>query len=146
MWARIWEQYWEEGLERPQDEVTVGTVTSLTAGMAGLLPGWIPVHAPYSAAKAGVEGLTRALAVEWACNGIRVNAIAPGWIYTRLVRANLESGRSNAESILNHIPLRRFGEPNEIADAVEFLATARSSYITGQVLVIDGGATIAADW
>ena len=105
-----------------------------------------PQRAPYSAAKAGIEALTRTLAVEWAPHGVRVNAVAPGWIRTRLVQKQLDAGLSRTDRILEHIPLARMGEPDEIATTVAFLLSGDASYITGQTLVIDGGATINGNW
>lgn len=105
-----------------------------------------PRRAPYAAAKAGIEGLTRTLAIEWAPDGIRVNAVCPGVVGTRMVRDNIARGAVDAESLVAGIPMRRFAEPAEIAAVVAFLAGAESSYMTGQVLVVDGGATINGDW
>lgn len=105
-----------------------------------------PNRGPYSAAKAGIEALTRTLAIEWAEAGVRVNAVVPGWINTRLVRNNLASGASSQASLLEAIPMARFGEPEEVASAVLFLLSSASSYITGQTLVVDGGALINGDW
>ena len=105
-----------------------------------------PMRAPYSAAKAGIEALTRTLAVEWAPHGIRVNAVVPGWIDTRLVRQNLAAGRSKLDSLLEAIPLRRLGRAAEVASVVAFLLSDAASYITGQALVIDGGALANGDW
>ena len=105
-----------------------------------------PHRVPYSAAKAGIEALTRTLAVEWAPHRIRVNAVVPGWIDTRLVRANLASGASRLDRLLDAIPLRRLGRPAEVAQVVGFLVSDASSYMTGQSLVIDGGALINGDW
>lgn len=90
----------------------------------------------YSAAKAGVLGLTRSAAVELASKKIRVNAIAPGFIDTAMTEGLSEKFRQQA---LTHIPMKRFGSPGEIAELAVFLAGPKSSYITGQVFVIDGG-------
>ncbi len=105
-----------------------------------------PRRAPYSAAKAGIEALTRTLAIEWASDGIRVNAVCPGVVGTRMVRDNIARGAVDPESLISGIPLRRFAEPEEIASVVGFLASSESSYITGQTLVVDGGATVNGDW
>jgi NAD(P)-dependent dehydrogenase (short-subunit alcohol dehydrogenase family) len=98
-----------------------------------------PKRAPYAAAKAGVEGLTRTLAIEWAPDDIRVNAVVPGIINTRMVQQNIDQGLVDADSLKRGIPLRRFGEPEDVAQAVAFLLSAKSGYITGQSLVVDGG-------
>ena len=105
-----------------------------------------PNRAPYSAAKAGIEAATRTMAIEWAPHNIRVNAVVPGWINTRLVQQNLASGASSAASLLKAIPLARLGEPAEVADVVTFLMSSQSSYMTGQCLVVDGGALINGNW
>jgi NAD(P)-dependent dehydrogenase (short-subunit alcohol dehydrogenase family) len=105
-----------------------------------------PRRAPYSAAKAGIEALTRTLSIEWAKDGIRVNAVCPGVVGTRMVLENIASGAANTESLLSGIPLGRCGKPEEIAAVVGFLVSPESSYITGQTLVVDGGATVRGDW
>lgn len=94
----------------------------------------------YNAAKAGVNLLTKSLAVEWARTGVRVNAVAPGYVGTELTLR----GRGNSEwfdTWMRMTPMGRLGEPREIANAVLFLAADASSYITGTVLTIDGGYT-----
>lgn len=94
----------------------------------------------YNAAKAGVNLLTKSLAVEWAKLGVRVNAVAPGYVATELTL----KGRSNEawfSTWMNMTPMGRLGEPREIANAVLFLAADASSYITGTVLTVDGGYT-----
>ncbi|PZM97684.1 MAG: hypothetical protein DIU79_01975 [Actinobacteria bacterium] len=93
----------------------------------------------YTAAKAGVEGLTRTLALEWAASGIRVNTVAPGWTLTEMVESGIASGQLSHDALVARIPLRRLANPAEIADAVAYLASPQASYITGQTLVVDGG-------
>jgi NAD(P)-dependent dehydrogenase (short-subunit alcohol dehydrogenase family) len=96
-------------------------------------------RAAYCAAKAGIQGLVRSLAVEWAPLAIRVNAVSPGTIATEMQAKFLDTGYASAELFLSRIPMGRFGQPHEIADAVHFLCSPRSSYITGVVLPVDGG-------
>lgn len=93
-------------------------------------------QAAYCAAKAGLVGLTKSMAKELASRNIRVNAIAPGYIETDMTGALTPEQK---EGILKAIPLGRVGKPEEIADAVVFLASSQSNYITGQVLSVDGG-------
>jgi len=96
-------------------------------------------RAAYCAAKAGVQGLVRSLAVEWAPLAVRVNAISPGTIATEMQAKFLDTGYASAELFLSRIPMGRFGQPREIAEAVLFLCSPQSSYITGVVLPVDGG-------
>jgi NAD(P)-dependent dehydrogenase (short-subunit alcohol dehydrogenase family) len=92
-----------------------------------------------AAAKAGVLNLTRTLAVEWAPHGIRVNALAPGPVDTPGAGEKLWASGEVREALLAKVPLRRFGRPEEIADACAYLVSDASAYVTGEVLVIDGG-------
>lgn len=92
-------------------------------------------HANYVASKGAINAMVRALAVELAPRGIRVNAVAPGIIVTEMTKRI----RNYAEEIKAQIPLRRYGEPEDVARAVRFLASPDASYITGQVLSVTGG-------
>jgi NAD(P)-dependent dehydrogenase (short-subunit alcohol dehydrogenase family) len=110
---------------------------SSIAGRMGM-----PIRASYCAAKAGIEGLTRSLATEWAEYGIRVNAVAPGWVMTELIQKDLENGLVSEAVLSARISLKRFGKPEEISEVIFFLAVDSSSYMTGQVLNVDGGLSI----
>lgn len=92
----------------------------------------------YTASKAGLLGLTRALGDKWAPDGVRVNLVAPGFIATRMT----EGARQNPDrekKLMRAIPMQRWGDPAEVANAILFLASPAASYITGQSLAIDGG-------
>ncbi|WP_275784524.1 SDR family NAD(P)-dependent oxidoreductase [Pararhizobium gei] len=115
-----------------------GAVIALSSIM-GTSYGW-DEHVHYSAAKAGVVGLVRGLAVELARDGIRVNGMAPGYIRTaQLLSEENSLGAAGAERAGEFIPMGRIGEPEEIADVITFLASHGARYMTGQVLVVDGG-------
>jgi NAD(P)-dependent dehydrogenase (short-subunit alcohol dehydrogenase family) len=99
---------------------------------------------PYAAAKSGLVGMTRSLALDFGPHGIRVNAVAPGYIRTRLVQDSIDRNPDPAaaeQSMVAGIALRRIGKPVEIANAIRFLASDEASYITGTTLHIDGGVT-----
>jgi NAD(P)-dependent dehydrogenase (short-subunit alcohol dehydrogenase family) len=114
-----------------------GAIVSI-ASVSGLFAA--PLHAAYGAAKAGLIALTRTLAIELAAARIRVNTVAPGAILTpRLL--DMTTPERRAESAAS-IPLGRLGEPEEVAKAVVFLASDLASYVTGQTLVVDGGASV----
>ena len=98
-----------------------------------------PGQANYAASKAGLIGFTKAMARELATRNITVNAVAPGYITTAMVEKLPEDARSN---ILARIPMGRFGTPEDVAEAVFFLSSPQSSYITGQVIGIDGGLAV----
>jgi 3-oxoacyl-[acyl-carrier protein] reductase len=107
---------------------------SSTSGITGL-----PGQCNYSASKAGIVGFTRALAKETAAYGIAVNAVAPGGVKTRMITKMTEQAR---EALLAHVPLHRFCEPEEVANVVIYLASESPAYLTGSVIVLDGGAGV----
>ena len=99
---------------------------------------------PYAAAKSGLIGMTRSLALDWGPHGIRVNAVAPGYIRTRLVQDSIDRNPDPAaaeQSMVRGIALRRIGEPVEIANVIRFLASDDASYVSGTTIHIDGGVT-----
>jgi len=102
---------------------------------------WLPSRVAYGSAKGAIIGMTKNLAAEWAPDGIRVNAIAPGTIETPLVKANFDSGRTNVskERVISRMPIGRLGRPDEVANVTGFLLSDQASYITGHVVFIDGG-------
>jgi NAD(P)-dependent dehydrogenase (short-subunit alcohol dehydrogenase family) len=108
------------------------------ASVAGL--GATPALSPYGASKAALISLTRSLAVEWAATGVRVNALCPGWTATELNR-NLWEDEQISAGMVATIPMGRWGRAEEMAGPAVFLAADASSFMTGQVLVIDGGQT-----
>ena len=111
------------------------------ASVAGL--GGAPFLAPYGAAKAAVVALTKTLAVEWGRSGVRVNALCPGWTATDLNRVMWDSPDGGAATIAS-VPMGRWGKAEEMAGPAVFLASEAASFMTGQVLVVDGGQTATA--
>jgi NAD(P)-dependent dehydrogenase (short-subunit alcohol dehydrogenase family) len=97
----------------------------------------------YGTAKAAIVNLTKSTALEWAALGVRVNAIAPGWIDTPMNEAERDDPQAEAQ-ILSAIPLGRWGRPEEIAAAAVFLCSDAASFITGEILVVDGGQTVTS--
>jgi NAD(P)-dependent dehydrogenase (short-subunit alcohol dehydrogenase family) len=118
----------------PMLEQRAGRIITI-ASLASMV-GFFEVAA-YTASKAAVAGLTRALAVEWAPKGVTVNAVAPGIIRTDLNRALIDSPRGH--ELLLRTPMKRFGEPDDVAGAAVFLASDAARFITGQMIVVDGG-------
>jgi NAD(P)-dependent dehydrogenase (short-subunit alcohol dehydrogenase family) len=109
--------------------VNLASMLSFFGG--GLVPG-------YAASKGGIAQLTKSLAIAYAGDGIRVNAIAPGWIATPLTSA-LQSNQERSEAILGRTPLGRWGHPSDLLGGVLYLCSPAASFVTGAVLVIDGG-------
>lgn len=110
------------------------------ASMASLFG--IPLIGAYAAAKSALLGLARTMAVEWSPHGIRVNAIAPGWIETDITRQAVLSDQARLQRIIQRTPLGRMGQPDDVAGAAVFLCTPAAKFITGVVLPVDGGVSI----
>jgi NAD(P)-dependent dehydrogenase (short-subunit alcohol dehydrogenase family) len=106
----------------------------------------MPARASYCASKAGIEGLTRTLAVEWAPESIRVNAVGPGYTRTALTDTLIREGKLDVSPLVARTPMGRLAEPEEIAAAINFLVSPDASYITGQSLLVDGGMTVDGNW
>ncbi len=114
--------------ERPGNIINISSVTGIHASERTIV---------YSMTKAGLDQMTRILALEWAERNIRVNSIAPGWIESDFTHDLFES--RHGEVLRNSIPQRRFAEPEDITGAALYLASDASSYVTGTVMVVDGG-------
>jgi NAD(P)-dependent dehydrogenase (short-subunit alcohol dehydrogenase family) len=103
--------------------------------------GW-PARLPYAVSKAGIGALTRTLATEWAQYNIRVNAVSPGYVNTPMVRDAVAAGVFDGKARAEIHALKRFAEPNEIAEVVEFLLSRRASFMTGEIVRVDGGFSV----
>jgi NAD(P)-dependent dehydrogenase (short-subunit alcohol dehydrogenase family) len=118
---------------------TRGCVINIASMLAFFGSGCAPA---YSASKGGIAQLTKSLAIAWAPHGVRVNAIAPGWIETALT-ASLLADAAKRDAITARTPLARWGKPADIAGAAQFLASPAAAFITGVILPVDGGYSIA---
>ncbi|HMI54074.1 MAG TPA: SDR family oxidoreductase [Candidatus Saccharimonadales bacterium] len=115
------------------------------ASVAGLVG--IADRAAYNSSKHGLIGLTRTLAAEWGGRGVRVNAVCPGWVKTEMDVADQAGGSYTDADIVNRIPMARFASPDDIANAIAFLADPKlSGFINGHALAVDGGWTSDGSW
>jgi NAD(P)-dependent dehydrogenase (short-subunit alcohol dehydrogenase family) len=126
-------------LERRQGSIV--NVASV-AGLAG-----ISHRSAYNASKHGLVGLTRTLAAEWGGRGVRVNAVCPGWIKTEMDTHDQGGGAYTDSDIIDRVPLARFAKPQDVAEAIAFLADSdRNGFINGITLPVDGGWTADGSW
>ncbi|MFC1915982.1 SDR family NAD(P)-dependent oxidoreductase [Chloroflexota bacterium] len=118
------------------DQEIKGSIIN-TGSISGM--GWYPSGSPYGVAKSGIMHLTKSLAAEWAPFGIRVNTISPGYIDTPGGRRVFTAFKLDREGLIKKIPLKRIGQPEDIANTAVFLASDASSYITAVTIVVSGG-------
>lgn len=123
----------------PRLETSGGCVLNVASMLSFFGSGLAPA---YSASKGGVAQLTKSLAIAWAPRGIRVNAIAPGWIETPLTQPLVEDA-ARRQAIIDRTPLARWGRPEDVAGAALFLCSPAAAFITGVILPVDGGYSIA---
>ncbi|UEM21075.1 SDR family oxidoreductase [Skermanella mucosa] len=116
-----------------------GSIVNVASMLSFFGGGLVPA---YSASKGGIAQLTKSLAIAWAMDGIRVNAIAPGWIATALTQG-LQEDPARSEAILSRTPLKRWGTPQDLTGAVVFLCSPAAAFVTGTVLPVDGGYLIS---
>ncbi|HCT77573.1 MAG TPA: short-chain dehydrogenase [Micromonosporaceae bacterium] len=152
--VKVWRQVMEvnltgpfllsQALGRQMLAAGQGSIINI-ASVAGLFG--VADRAAYNTSKHGLIGLTRTLAVEWGGRGVRVNAVCPGWVKTPMDDASQGEGAYGDRDITDHVPLGRFASPDDIAQAVAFLADAkRSAFVNGVTLSVDGGWAADGSW
>jgi NAD(P)-dependent dehydrogenase (short-subunit alcohol dehydrogenase family) len=123
----------------PQLAASRGCIVNIASMLSFFGSGFAPA---YSASKGAIAQLTKSLAIAWAGEGIRVNAVAPGWIVTPLTQPLVDSPE-RSQTIIDRTPLKRWGEPNDVTGAVQFLCSPAAAFITGVILPVDGGYSVA---
>jgi NAD(P)-dependent dehydrogenase (short-subunit alcohol dehydrogenase family) len=124
---------------RPHLAARAGAIVNTASMLSFFGGGLVPA---YSASKGGIAQLTKSLAIAWAPDGIRVNAVAPGWIATPLTAA-LQGDPARSGPILDRTPMKRWGRPEDVVGPVLFLCSSAAAFVTGVVLPVDGGYSIA---
>jgi NAD(P)-dependent dehydrogenase (short-subunit alcohol dehydrogenase family) len=125
-----------QAVAREMAKAGKGSIVNMSSVNAVLT---IPTIASYNVSKGGINQLTRVMALALADKGIRVNAVAPGTIATELAAKAVLTSEEAKARILSRTPMKRLGEPSEVADAVAYLASDAASYVTGEIVVVDGG-------
>jgi len=125
-------------LAKPGGRVVITSSLSAVHGM--------DLRAAYTSTKAGLSGLVRSLAIEWGPLGATVNAVGPGVIETPLTRAYMDQHPERLKAAVDNTPLRRIGQPEDVADVVVFLASDAARFITGQTVFVDGGLSAGSAW
>lgn len=119
-----------------------GCIVNISS-ITGTVPLPLPVYGPM---KSAVNMLTRILARDWADKGIRVNAVAPGYVMTPLAKVLVDKGERDVTTILNRVPMKLIMEPKDIAEAVQFLTSDAARYVTGEIMTVDAGWTTDGGW
>jgi NAD(P)-dependent dehydrogenase (short-subunit alcohol dehydrogenase family) len=125
-----------QAVAREMARAGAGSIVNMSSVNAVLT---IPSISSYNVSKGGINQLTRVMALALVDKGIRVNAVAPGTIATELAAKAVLTNAEATQRVMSRTPMKRFGEPREVADVVAYLASDAASYVTGEIVVVDGG-------